>query len=140
MGTSEINEIENGNKMEKINIFDLKDLSERKEVVKILTENENVKIEKIISTGQVTGWQESDKNEFVILIQGNAEIEYYRNRSCEDKNFNANENIIKNIKNTNDMKLQLGKGDTVLIKKEERHRVSYTSKNPCCIWICIFFD
>ena len=82
MGTSEINEIENGNKMEKINIFDLKDLSERKEVVKILTENENVKIEKIISTGQVTGWQESDKNEFVILIQGNAEIEYYRNRSC----------------------------------------------------------
>lgn len=55
MGTSEINEIENGNKMEKINIFDLKDLSERKEVVKILTENENVKIEKIISTGQVTG-------------------------------------------------------------------------------------
>ena len=128
MGTSEINEIEN--KMEKINIFDLKDLSERKKVVKILTENENVKIEKIISTGQVTGWQESDKNEFVILIQGNAEIE----------NFNANENIIKNIKNTNDMKLQLGKGDTVLIKKGERHRVSYTSKNPCCIWICIFFD
>ena len=31
-------------------------------------------------------------------------------------------------------------GDTVLIKKGERHRVSYTSKNPCCIWICIFFD
>ena len=137
MGISEINEIENGNKMEKINIFDLKDLSERKEVVKILTKNEN---EKIISTGQVTDWQESDKNEFVILIQGNAEIEYYRNRSCEDKNFNANENIIENIKNTNDMKLQLGKGDTVLIKKGERHRVSYTSKNPCCIWICIFFD
>ena len=135
MGTSEINEIENGNKMEKINIFDLKDLSERKEVVKILTENENVKIEKIISTGQVTGWQESDKNEFVILIQGNAEIEYY-----ENKNLKTNENIIKNQKNTNDMKLQLGKGDTVLIKKGERHRVSYTSKNPCCIWICIFFD
>lgn len=135
MGTSEINEIENGNKMEKINIFDLKDLSERKEVVKILTENENVKIEKIISTGQVTDWQESDKNEFVILVQGNAEIEYY-----ENKNLKTNENIIKNKKNTNDMKLQLGKGDTVLIKKGERHRVSYTSKNPCCIWICIFFD
>ena len=135
MGTSEINEIENGNKMEKINIFDLKDLSERKEVVKILTENENVKIEKIISTGQVTGWQESDKNEFVILVQGNAEIEYY-----ENKNLKTNENIIKNQKNTNDMKLQLGKGDTVLIRKGERHRVSYTSKNPCCIWICIFFE
>ena len=51
-----------------MNIFDLKDLSEKEEVVKILTENENVKIEKIISTGQTTDWQESDKNEFVILI------------------------------------------------------------------------
>ena len=135
-----VNKIENRNKKKKINIFDLKDLSERKEVVKILSENENVKIEKIISTGQVTDWQKSDKNEFVILIQGNAEIEYYRNKSYENKNFNANENIIKNIKNTNDMKLQLGKGDIILIKKGERHRVSYTSKNPCCVWICIFFD
>ena len=34
--------------MGKMNIFDLKDLSEKEEVVRILTENENVKIEKII--------------------------------------------------------------------------------------------
>lgn len=119
----------------KMNIFDLKDLSEKEEVVKILTENENVKIEKIISTGQATDWQESDKNEFVILIQGEAEIEYF-----ENKNFEKNENIIENQRNTNNKKLQLAKGDTILINKGERHRVSYTSKNPCCIWICIFFD
>ena len=110
------------------------------EIIKILFKNENVKIEKIISTGQTTDWQESNKNEFVILVQGNAEIEYYDNRICEDKNFKTNENIMKNLKNTNDMKLQLGKGDIILIKKGERHRVSYTSKNPCCVWICIFFD
>ena len=133
MGISEINEIENGNKMEKINIFDLKDLSERKEVVKILTKNENVKIEKIISTGQVTDWQESDKNEFVILIQGKAEIEYFENNDYK-------RNIMKNQRNTNNKKLQLVGGDTVLINKRERHRVSYTSKEPCCVWICIFFD
>ena len=119
----------------KMNIFDLKDLSEKEEVVKILTENENVRIEKIISTGQTTDWQESDKNEFVILIQGEAEIEYF-----ENKNFEKNENIIENQRNTNNKKLQLTKGDTILINKGERHRVSYTSKNPCCIWICIFFD
>ena len=110
------------------------------EIIKILFKNENVKIEKIISTGQTTDWQESNKNEFVILVQGNAEIEYYDNRICENKNFKTNENIMKNLKNTNDMKLQLGKGDIILIKKGERHRVSYTSKNPCCVWICIFFD
>lgn len=135
-----VNKIENRNKKKKINIFDLKDLSVNEEIIKILFKNENVKIEKIISTGQTTDWQESNKNEFVILVQGNAEIEYYDNRICEDKNFKTNENIIKNLKNTNDMKLQLGKGDIILIKKGERHRVSYTSKNPCCIWICIFFD
>ena len=135
-----VNKIENRNKKKKINIFDLKDLSVNEEIIKILFKNENVKIEKIISTGQTTDWQESNKNEFVILVQGNAEIEYYDNRICEDKNFKTNENITKNLKNTNDMKLQLGKGDIILIKKGERHRVSYTSKNPCCIWICIFFD
>ncbi|WP_314396763.1 hypothetical protein [Leptotrichia shahii] len=135
-----VNKIENRNKKKKINIFDLKDLSVNEEIIKILFKNENVKIEKIISTGQTTDWQESNKNEFVILVQGNAEIEYYDNRICEDKNFKTNENITKNLKNTNDMKLQLGKGDIILIKKGERHRVSYTSKNPCCVWICIFFD
>ena len=135
-----VNKIENRNKKKKINIFDLKDLSVNEEIIKILFKNENVKIEKIISTGQTTDWQESNKNEFVILIQGNAEIEYYDNRICENKNFKTNENIMKNLKNTNDMKLQLGKGDIILIKKGERHRVSYTSKNPCCVWICIFFD
>ena len=135
-----VNKIENRNKKKKINIFDLKDLSVNEEIIKILFKNENVKIEKIISTGQTTDWQESNKNEFVILVQGNAEIEYYDNRICENKNFKTNENIMKNLKNTNDMKLQLGKGDIILIKKGERHRVSYTSKNPCCIWICIFFN
>ena len=135
-----VNKIENRNKKKKINIFDLKDLSVNEEIIKILFKNENVKIEKIISTGQTTDWQESNKNEFVILVQGNAEIEYYDNRICENKNFKTNENIMKNLKNTNDMKLQLGKGDIILIKKGERHRVSYTSKNPCCVWICIFFE
>ena len=57
-----------------MNIFDLRDLSENEEIIKILAENENVKIEKIISTGQITDWQVSEKNEFVILIQGDYEI------------------------------------------------------------------
>lgn len=118
-----------------MNIFDLKDLSEKEEVVRILAEGKNVKIEKIISTGQTTDWQKSEQNEFVILVQGEAEIEYF-----EDKNFEKNGNIIKNQRNTNNKKLQLAKGDTILINRGEKHRVSYTSKNPCCIWICIFFE
>ena len=118
-----------------MNIFDLKDLSEKEEVVKILSENENVKIEKIISAGQTTDWQVSTKNEFVILIQGEAEIEFFKN-----KDFEKNEKIIENKSKTNNKKLKLVKGDTILINKMEKHKVSYTSKTPCCIWICIFFD
>lgn len=118
-----------------MNIFDLKDLVKKKEIVKILAENQNIKIEKIISTGQTTDWQISEKNEFVILIQGEAEIEFFENR-----NFEKNEKIIENKSKTNNEKLKLVRGDTVLINKMKKHRVSYTSKNPCCIWICIFFD
>ena len=51
-----------------------------------------------------------------MLIQGEAIIEY------ENKNQ------------------ELRAGDTVIIKKNEKHRVSYTSENPCCIWICVFYD
>ena len=118
-----------------MNIFDLKDLSEKEEIINILTENENVKIERIISAGQTTDWQISKKNEFVILIQGEAEIEFFENRNLE-----KNEKIIENKSETNSKKLKLLKGDTILINKTEKHRVSYTSKKPCCIWICIFFD
>ena len=66
-----------------MNIFDLRDLSENEEIIKILAENENIKIEKIISTGQITDWQVSEKNEFVILIQGEAEIEFFEKKNLK---------------------------------------------------------
>ena len=99
-----------------MNIFNVKNIDKTKEIVEILKENENVKIEKIISTGQTTDWMEQEKEEFVMLIQGEAIIEY------------------KNKKQ------ELRAGDTVIIKKNEKHRVAYTSENPCCIWICVFYD
>ena len=118
-----------------MNIFDLRDLSENEEIMKILEENENIKIEKFISTGQITDCQVSEKNDFVILIQGEAEIEFF-----EKKNLKKNEKIIENKSRTKNKKLKLLKGDTVLINRMEKPRVSYTSKNPCCIWVCIFFN
>mgnify|MGYP000941740350 FL=1 len=84
-----------------MNIFDLRDLSENEEIIKILAENENIKIEKIISTGQITDWQVSEKNEFVILIQGEAEIEFF-----EKKNLKKNEKIIENKSRTKNKKLK----------------------------------
>ena len=99
-----------------MNIFNVKNIDKTKEIVEILKENENVKIEKIISTGQTTDWMKQEQEEFVMLIQGEAIIEY------------------KNKKQ------ELRAGDTVIIKKNEKHRVAYTSENPCCIWLCVFYD
>ena len=39
----------------------------------------------------------------------------------------------------NDKKVEMKAGDTLFIEKRERHRVAYTSENPCCIWFCVHF-
>ena len=86
------------------------------EVTTILTENKNIRIERIISTGQVSDWYDQVETEFVVLLDGNAVIEYENGTSIE-----------------------ISKGDTFLIESHERHRVSYTSSEPPCIWLCVFY-
>ncbi len=100
-----------------MNIFEIEKLPgiEEEEIVDILKENEDVKIERIISTGQVSDWMVQEKREYVLLIQGNAVIEF------------------------NDKTVEMKSGDTIFIEKRERHRVVYTSENPCCIWFCVHF-
>ena len=100
-----------------MNIFEIEKLPDIKEdeIVDILKENENVRIERIISTGQVSDWMIQERKEYVVLLQGNAIIEF------------------------TDKKVEMKAGDTLFIEKMERHRVTYTSENPCCIWFCIHF-
>lgn len=98
------------------NIFSLPQLPLDKELVSILAENKEVRIERIISTGQVTDWYDQDETEYVILVEGTAKLEY------------ENGNI-----------LELNKGDMVLIAAHEKHRVAFTSMEPPCIWICIYW-
>ena len=99
-----------------MNIYEMPPLPLSEEVTTILTENENIRIERIISTGQVSDWYEQDETEFVVLLEGNAVIEY-----------------------ENDKSIKMSKGDTLLIKPYERHRVSFTSSEPPCVWLCIFY-
>jgi cupin 2 domain-containing protein len=98
------------------NLFHLPRLPLSEELVTILVENETVWIERIISTGQVTNWYDQDENEFVSLLQGEAEITW------------ADGSTTKLIA-----------GDTLLIPQHKRHQVSYTSSNPPCIWLCVFW-
>ena len=99
-----------------MNIFELPPLPLTDELTSILAKSGNVRIERIVSAGQVSGWYDQTETEFVALLDGNATIEF------ED-------NVTEGLK----------KGDTLLIKPHERHRVSYTSSEPPCIWLCVFF-
>ena len=99
-----------------MNIYNLPPLPLTEEVTTILTENENIRIERIISTGQISDWYDQEETEFVILLDGNAVIEFENNKS-----------------------IAMSKGDTLLIKPHERHRVSFTSSEPPCVWLCIFY-
>ncbi len=98
-----------------MNIFDIGNLPLTEEIVEILSENEDVKIERIISAGQTTDWMSDTRKEFVILVQGRATIQFENG------------------------KVDMSDGDTLLIEAKRRHKVSYTSRDPHCIWICIYF-
>ena len=98
------------------NIFDLPSLPLPEELVTVLAGHGNVRIERIISTGQVSGWYDQAETEFVVLLEGSAAIEY-----------------------ENGKVVALAKGDTQLIGLHEKHRVSYTSSEPPCVWLCVFY-
>lgn len=98
-----------------MNIFDLPEQPLSQELISILAENENIRIERIISTGQVSDWYDQNETEFVVLLQGSAIIEYENGKDA-----------------------YLSKGDTLLINPHQRHRVSFTSTEPPCIWLCVF--
>ena len=99
-----------------MNIYEIPPLPLMEEATTILTENKNIRIERIISAGQVSDWYEQPETEFVILLEGNAVIEYENNKT-----------------------IAMTKGDTLLIAPHERHRVSFTSSEPPCIWLCVFY-
>jgi cupin 2 domain-containing protein len=90
------------------------------EIIDILAKGEGpFKVEKIISNGQVSPenfWYDSDLDELVFLIQGTAILLFEKNNKT----------------------IELFKGDYLIIKAHEKHSVTYTSYDPCCIWITIY--
>ena len=102
-----------------MNIFELipKDLKE--EVFETILLSEKLSIERIISHGQsspLSGWYEQEKNEWVILLQGEALISF---ESKED--------------------VKLLAGDYLHITTLEKHRVAWTKPNVVTIWLAIHY-
>jgi len=93
---------------------DLKD-----ELFEDILVSDNLKIERIVSLGHTSpkeGWYKQDKNEWVILLDGEATISF---------------------KNSNDVKLT--KGDYLNIPLHVEHKVSWTKPNYKTIWLVIFY-
>ena len=99
-----------------MNIFELPTLPLPQELITILAENSCVRIERIVSTGQTSDWYDQTETEFVVLLEGDATIEYESEGA-----------------------VSMSKGDTLIIEPHQRHRVSRTSSNPPCVWLCVFY-
>ncbi len=91
------------------------------EFIEILTQNEHVRIERIVSTGHCSPtdfWYNQSQNEFVIVLQGEAKLQF------EDE---AEPTCLKH-------------GDYLLIPAHKKHRVEWTAPDEPTVWLAIFFD
>lgn len=94
------------------------DLSE--EVFEDILTSRNVRIERIVSNSHHSPedfWYDQEQGEWVIVLKGEAEIEYESN------------SVIK-----------LGAGDYVNIPARTKHRVKSTSNDGITLWLAVFYD
>jgi len=102
----------------KNNIFENIIIDKKQEQFFELIKNDNIKIEKIVSNGQsspINFWYEQKENEFVLLLKGNAILEY------------------------KDKEVILKEGDFINIPAFTKHRVKYTNEKEPTIWLAIFY-
>lgn len=90
------------------------------EVCEALVADKGILIERIISVGQVSPpdfWYDQERDEWVIVLQGNAILGWEDGQRTE-----------------------LKVGDWVLIPAHKKHRVEYTSAEPPCLWLAVHGD
>jgi len=100
------------------NIFGMVPDSFPEELIEIISDNKNIRIERIISHGHATekgGWYDQSEHEFVLLIQGEAELEFI------------------------DKTIHLKSGDYLTIEAGQKHRVKWTTPEQPIIWLAVFY-
>jgi cupin 2 domain-containing protein len=89
------------------------------EILQVLLETDNFRLERIISAGQVTPpgeWYDQDTHEWVVLLTGSACLR-----------FEAEPDQV------------LGPGDYLLIPAHRRHRVEWTDLNQPTVWLALHY-
>lgn len=90
------------------------------ELVEVLASGADIRIERIVSTGQASPegfWYDQDRHEWVMLAAGRAAIEYDDGRPPAE----------------------LAAGDHLLIPAGRRHRVAWTDPDTPTVWLAVFF-
>ena len=99
------------------NLYNINEYPISAEISELIVSNPNVRIERIISPAHfVSDWFDQDENEYVILLQGQAVLEY------EDG-----------------VKVELTAGNSLIIAAHQKHRLVDTSEEPLCIWMCVHY-
>lgn len=90
------------------------------ELVEILAQSDDVRIERIVSRGHASAegyWYDQDWNELVLLLSGTANLAF------ED----------------NDQVLCVKPGDCLVIPAHRRHRVVSSSEDTDTVWLAVHF-
>ena len=91
------------------------------EVFENLVESRGVRVERIVSAGQMTPegqWYDQARDEFVLLVAGAARLRI----DGEEENR------------------RLAPGDWLLLPAHCRHRVTWTQSEPPTIWLAVHYD
>jgi cupin 2 domain-containing protein len=91
------------------------------EMITVLAMNPQVRIERIVSTGQCSKpgfWYDQDEHEWVALLKGQARLLF------EDEEEPIN----------------MRPGDHVLIPAHRRHRVEWTAPDEPTVWLAVFYS
>lgn len=101
--------------MDKMDVMDLPEVEEGKELKEILIDNNEIKMERIISNSHSDDkdvWYDQEEGEWVSIIKGSAILRF------EDKT------------------LCMKDGDKTFIPSHVRHRVEWTSAP--CVWLAVY--
>lgn len=105
--------------MKKGNLFKLIPGDLKREVFEPLLVNERIRIERIISKGHRspdTGWYDQERNEWVMILKGEACIAFEKGETVE-----------------------LGEGDYIEIPAHKKHKVIKTSAKSETIWLAVHY-
>ena len=95
--------------------------NQAEEQIERLIAGPNLRIERIVSTGQASPsgfWYDQADDEFVVLLAGAATLRF----------------------EADDVRLELVPGDWVEIPAHARHRVEWTQADPPTVWLAIHYS